>query len=95
MEPLKALPGTYDLLPADTARWDELRAQVSEVMGRYAYGRIETPHLEQAQLFSRSVGDETDIVQKEMYAFDDRGGRRLALRPEGTAGVARAFAERV
>lgn len=94
MEPLQALPGTYDLLPDDTARWDELRALVTEIMGCYAYGRIETPLLESAGLFSRSVGTETDIVQKEMYSFDDRGGRRLALRPEGTAGVVRAFVEK-
>jgi histidyl-tRNA synthetase len=93
METVQALPGTYDLLPADTARWDELRSRVAEIMARYAYGRVETPHIEQAVLFSRSVGTETDIVQKEMYSFDDRGGRHLALRPEGTAGVVRAFVE--
>lgn len=94
MESLQALPGTYDLLPAEAAAWDQLRLQVSEVMAAHVYGRIETPHLEPAGLFSRSVGTDTDIVQKEMYAFDDRGGRRLALRPEGTAGVVRAFVEK-
>ena len=93
MDPLQALPGTYDLLPEEAARWDRLHARVADFMARYAYGRIETPHLEPADLFSRSVGTDTDIVQKEMYAFEDRGGRRLALRPEGTAGVVRAFIE--
>jgi histidyl-tRNA synthetase len=93
MDSVQAIPGTYDLFPADAARWDELRTRVAEIMARYCYGRIETPHIEPAELFSRSVGTDTDIVQKEMYAFDDRGGRRLALRPEGTAGVVRAFVE--
>lgn len=93
METLQALPGTYDLLPEEAARWDRLHASVADFMARYAYGRIETPHLEPADLFSRSVGTDTDIVQKEMYAFEDRGGRKLALRPEGTAGVVRAFIE--
>ena len=93
MDPLQALPGTYDLLPEEAARWDRLHAEVADFMARYAYGRIETPHLESFDLFSRGVGTETDIVQKEMYAFEDRGGRRLALRPEGTAGVVRAFIE--
>jgi histidyl-tRNA synthetase len=93
MESLEALPGTYDLLPAQTREWDRLRSQVADIMGHFAYGRIETPHLEAQQLFDRSVGAETDIVQKEMYTFTDRGGRRLALRPEGTAGVVRAYIE--
>jgi histidyl-tRNA synthetase len=93
METLKAIPGTHDLLPAQTEQWDRVRAVVAEKMAEYAYGRIETPHFEVADLFARSVGAETDIVQKEMYVFEDRGGRQLALRPEGTAGVVRAYIE--
>jgi histidyl-tRNA synthetase len=93
METLKAVPGTHDLLPAETERWDRVRDVVAGKMAEYAYGRIETPHFETADLFARSVGAETDIVQKEMYVFEDRGGRQLALRPEGTAGVVRAYIE--
>jgi histidyl-tRNA synthetase len=93
MEKLQAIPGTHDLLPDEAVRWDLLRGHVERAMSRYAYGRIETPHFEVAQLFARSVGTDSDIVQKEMYVFEDRGGRMLALRPEGTAGVVRAFIE--
>jgi histidyl-tRNA synthetase len=93
MEPLKAVPGTHDLLPADTERWDRLHATVEHLMARYGYGRIETPHFESVDLFARGVGSTSDIVQKEMYTFSDQGGRQLALRPEGTAGVVRAFLE--
>jgi histidyl-tRNA synthetase len=93
METLQAIPGTHDLFPDEAARWDLLRGHVETAMSRYAYGRIETPHFEVAQLFARSVGTDSDIVQKEMYVFEDRGGRKLALRPEGTAGVVRAFIE--
>jgi len=91
MEKLQAIPGTNDLLPAETARWDRLRRLVEDLMARYGYGRIETPHFEAAELFARGVGGTSDIVQKEMYVFEDQGGRQLALRPEGTAGVVRAY----
>lgn len=93
MESLKASPGTHDILPSQAIVWDRLQRAVTEQMRLYAYGRIETPHFETAELFSRSVGSDSDIVQKEMYVFGDRGGRNLALRPEGTAGVVRAYVE--
>ena len=93
METLKATPGTHDILPAQAALWDRLRQTIAQQMHLYAYGRIDTPHFESAELFARSVGTESDIVTKEMYVFDDRGGRKLALRPEGTAGVVRAYIE--
>lgn len=93
METLKATPGTHDILPGQTILWDRLRQAITEQMHLYAYGRIETPHFETAELFARSVGTDSDIVKKEMYVFDDRGGRKLALRPEGTAGVVRAYIE--
>lgn len=93
METLKATPGTHDILPAQAALWDRLRQTIARHMHLYAYGRIETPHFEMAELFARSVGADSDIVEKEMYVFEDRGGRKLALRPEGTAGVVRAYIE--
>jgi histidyl-tRNA synthetase len=93
MEPLKAVTGTHDLLPEESLLWDRLRRDVGELAARYGYGRIETPHFETAELFARGVGAATDIVQKEMYTFTDQGGRALALRPEGTAGVVRAYLE--
>ena len=93
MEPIRAIPGTNDIFPPEAERWDRLRRQVEQVVGHYGYGRIETPHFEAAELFARGVGETTDLVQKEMYVFSDQGGRQLALRPEGTAGVVRAFIE--
>jgi histidyl-tRNA synthetase len=93
MEALQAIPGTNDILPPESTRWDRLRLTVEGVMSRYGYGRIETPIFEAEELFARGVGATTDVVQKEMYAFTDQGGRRLALRPEGTAGVVRAYIE--
>jgi histidyl-tRNA synthetase len=93
MEALKAVPGTHDLLPDVALFWDRLRHQVEDLMALHGYGRIETPHFEAVELFARGVGETTDIVQKEMYTFTDQGGRDLALRPEGTAGVVRAYLE--
>lgn len=91
MEKLQSIPGTKDILPAEAAAWDSLRRSVEDLMDRYGYGRIETPHFEALELFARGVGESTDIVQKEMYTFSDQGGRQLALRPENTAGVVRAY----
>jgi len=85
--------GTRDLLPADTARWQWAEARAREVMTRYRYREIRTPIFEDYELFARSSGESSDVVQKEMYRFKDLGDRDLALRPEGTAGVARAYLE--
>ena len=92
-EPIPAPKGTYDILPADqpVRRWVIARAE--EVFHRYGYQRIDTPTFEETRLFTRGVGESTDIVRKEMYTFEDLGGRSMTLRPEGTAPVARAFVE--
>lgn len=85
--------GTRDFLPEQAERFRHLEAIAACLAGQYGYGEIRTPIFEQAELFERSVGESTDIVEKEMYTFLDRGERRLTLRPEGTAGVVRAFVE--
>src|ERR1700722_12887630 len=83
--------GTFDVLPADAARRAVLQAHAERILGAAGFGRIETPTFEATELFSRGVGEATDIVQKEMYTFDDGGGRSLTLRPEVTAPVCRAY----
>jgi histidyl-tRNA synthetase len=85
--------GTKDILPADVYRWQKAEQIFTEICGLYGYEEIRTPTFEQTDLFQRSVGDTTDVVQKEMYTFEDKGGRSITLRPEGTAGVARSFIE--
>ena len=85
--------GTFDVLPADASRRAVLEAHAQRILGSAGYRRIETPTFESTELFSRGVGEATDIVQKEMYTFDDGGGRSLTLRPEGTAPVCRAYLE--
>ncbi|WP_424237273.1 histidine--tRNA ligase [Bhargavaea ginsengi] len=85
--------GTKDLLPEETGKWQAVESLIRETCRLYRYEEIRTPIFEQTELFTRSVGDTTDIVQKEMYTFEDRGGRSLTLRPEGTAPVVRAFVE--
>src|SRR6201987_6171670 len=90
---LQAPRGTYDVLPDDAARRETLEAQSAKVLEGAGYRRIETPTFEATELFARGVGESTDIVQKEMYTFDDGGGRSITLRPEGTAPVCRAYLE--
>jgi histidyl-tRNA synthetase len=90
---MQAPKGTYDILPADYERRLVLEAHAQKIFGAAGYRRIETPAFEATELFSRGVGEATDIVQKEMYTFDDGGGRSLTLRPEGTAPVCRAYIE--
>ena len=90
---IQAPRGTFDVLPDDAARRGHLEAQAKRILGAAGYRRIETPTFESTELFSRGVGEATDIVQKEMYTFDDGGGRSLTLRPEGTAPVCRAYIE--
>jgi histidyl-tRNA synthetase len=85
--------GTFDVLPADAERRRLLEDHARRILGAAGYGRIETPAFEATELFARGVGEATDIVQKEMYTFDDGGGRSLTLRPEGTAPVCRAYLE--
>lgn len=81
------------MLPSDSYKWDEVERAARKVAGLYNAKKIRTPVFESADLFLRSIGDSTDIVNKEMYVFTDKGGRTMALRPEGTAGVVRSFIE--
>lgn len=85
--------GTNDILPADAELWLELEEKIRRVCHAYGFGEIRTPIFEHTELFQRGIGDTTDIVEKEMYTFTDRGERSLTLRPEGTAPVVRAFLE--
>jgi histidyl-tRNA synthetase len=91
---LVAVKGMNDILPPESARWEWLEEQVRKLMARYAYANIRTPIVEPTPLFVRSLGEVTDIVEKEMYSFEDRlNGEPLTLRPENTAGVVRAVVE--
>ena len=85
--------GTTDLLPAEQKYWRYIESKAVALARRYGYGRIDTPVFEDSYLFIRSVGEGTDIVEKEMYTFEDRGGDNVTLRPEGTAPVCRAYLE--
>jgi histidyl-tRNA synthetase len=85
--------GMHDLLPENSAIWQYLEKTVADLLSRYSYKEIRFPILEQTELFKRSVGEATDIVEKEMYTFEDRNGDQLSLRPEGTAGCVRACTE--
>jgi histidyl-tRNA synthetase len=94
MAPLHQAPrGTRDLLPADTARWAWVETRAREVLERYGFAELRTPMFEDFELFKRTSGESSDVVQKEMYRFKDLGDRDLALRPEFTAGVMRAYLE--
>jgi histidyl-tRNA synthetase len=85
--------GTSDILPQEQAYWRYLEQMVAHTAQLYGYQRLDAPTFEDSRLFTRSVGEDTDIVTKEMYTFEDRGGSRLTLRPEGTAPVCRAYLE--
>jgi histidyl-tRNA synthetase len=85
--------GTADLLPGTTNVWEKVEAKAREVFRQFGYRGIRTPMFEDYHVFSRNVGDTSDIVEKEMYDFHDKGDRHIALRPEGTAGVVRAYVE--
>src|SRR5437868_11762622 len=89
---IKAVRGTRDLLPPETALWNFVEAAVRDVFRAYNYREIRTPIFEETALFARGVGEETDIVSKEMYTFDDHGSS-LTLRPENTASVIRSWIE--
>jgi len=89
----RAPKGTYDLLPDEAAARDLVVATAARVFGAHGYRRVVTPEFEETGLFERGVGEATDIVRKEMYTFEDKGGRSLTLRPEGTAPICRAYVE--
>ena len=90
---LQAPRGTFDVLPEDGRRRGALRLVAERLLAQAGYGSFDSPVFEDTELFARGVGESTDIVQKEMFTFEDKGGRSLTLRPEGTAGVCRAYAE--
>jgi histidyl-tRNA synthetase len=90
---MKAPRGTHDILPQEVSAWQRVEQVWREHAALYGFREIRTPVFEHTEVFSRGVGDTTDIVQKEMYTFEDKGGRSITLRPENTAGVARAFIE--
>ncbi|HEV2361704.1 MAG TPA: ATP phosphoribosyltransferase regulatory subunit, partial [Acidimicrobiales bacterium] len=93
MTAYQAPRGTADTLPPESTRWERLVAIFAGIAGRAGYGLVVTPMFEDIGVFKRGVGESTDIVTKEMYEFEDKGGRQLALRPEGTAPVIRAFVQ--
>ncbi|HTM01110.1 MAG TPA: ATP phosphoribosyltransferase regulatory subunit, partial [Candidatus Omnitrophota bacterium] len=89
----QAPKGTHDILPGESERWNWLEARLRDILERYGYREVRTPMFEATDLFVRSVGESTDIVRKELYTFEDKGGRSLTLRPEGTAPLVRAYLE--
>ena len=89
----KAQRGTFDILPEEEGIWNKVQQTCFETARLFGYRYIETPIFEESGLFERTVGEDTDIVEKEMYSFDDKGGENISLRPENTAGVCRAFIE--
>ena len=90
---IPAIRGTRDILPGESERWQRAEQVIREVCGRYGYREIRTPVIEREELFAKGTGETTDIVQKEMYAFEDKGGERVTLRPEATPSMVRAFVE--
>ena len=90
---IQKLKGTRDLIPGEIEIWQYIESKAKEVFENYGFAEIRTPVIEATELFQRGVGEATDVVQKEMYVFEDKAGRSIALRPEGTAGVIRAFIE--
>ena len=90
---IQSVRGMNDVLPADSAAWQYVHAVASQVFAAYGYGELRLPVVERTELFKRAVGEVTDVVEKEMYSFEDRGGEALSLRPELTAGVVRAGIE--
>ena len=93
MNKIKALKGTFDILPGEIKTWQRIERVVRNMMSVYGYSEIRTPLFEETGLFARSIGEDTDIVGKEMYTFSDMGNRSITLRPEETAPVVRAFIE--
>ena len=90
---ISAPRGTRDILPGESWKWSYIVQTASQTMKDFGFSEIHLPIFEHTELFSRGVGETTDIVEKEMYTFEDRGGRSITLRPEATAGVMRAAIE--
>ncbi len=93
MEKIRAIKGTHDILPQEVSKWQYIEGIIKDICENFGYSEIRVPVFEYTELFCRGVGDTTDVVQKEMYTFSDKGGRSLTLRPEGTAGVVRSLIE--
>src|SRR5260370_17829138 len=93
-EPIRAVRGVRDILPDERAIWRVAEQAARRVAHRFGYREIETPVIEHQELIERGVGEDADAASKELYRFEDRGGRHLALRPEATAGIVRAYWER-
>ena len=93
MTRIEAARGTHDVLPSDQPLWQKVTGEMLRLCALYGYRRIQTPAFEHTELFQRTSGEGSDIVQKEMYTFEDRGGRSLTLRPEGTAPICRAYVQ--
>ncbi len=93
MKELRSVKGMHDILPRDASRWHFVEDVYRRIVERYGYREIRTPIVEPLELFVRGIGEATDIVEKEMYAFEDKGGDRLALRPEGTASAIRSYVQ--
>ena len=93
MQSIQAVRGMNDILPDEAGWWQKVENAAREVLGNFGYREIRTPVLEKLELFARSIGESTDIVEKEMYAFEDRNGERLALRPEATASIVRSYVQ--
>ncbi|WP_429970325.1 histidine--tRNA ligase [Fructilactobacillus sp. Tb1] len=89
----KRVRGMEDILPNETAVWQRIEGTARDVFSRYNYAEMRTPMVEKTEVFSRTSGDSSDIVTKQMYTFEDKGGRSITLRPEGTAGIVRSFVE--
>ena len=88
---IQPVKGMNDVLPAEIARWQWLESVAREILSAYAFEEMRVPVVEQTDLFKRAIGEFTDVVEKEMYSFEDKGGERLTLRPEATAGMVRAM----
>ncbi len=93
MSIITAPKGTADILPNESYKWQYLENKIRDLCNRYGFSEIRTPVFEHTEVFVRGVGDTTDVVTKEMYTFEDKGGRSITLRPEGTAGIVRSFLE--
>lgn len=90
---ITGIKGFNDILPGEVRKWQHVEQTARKVFELYGFSEIRVPVLEKTELFARSIGDATDIVEKEMYSFTDKGGNNITLRPEGTAGVIRSFIE--
>ncbi|HOG35057.1 MAG TPA: ATP phosphoribosyltransferase regulatory subunit, partial [Petrotogaceae bacterium] len=93
MDEYKRIKGTQDIYGLEIDYWNQVEQIAKSILEKYAFKELRTPVIEPTELFNRGIGNETDIVKKEMYTFEDKGGRSITLRPEGTAPAVRAYIE--